>query len=375
MINKILLLKEKSNSSNLIHLKSKSINNSLEERSKLCEIKLIDNLFNKKLKKEYIDKSSLLFYSCKNIKNYPYLRKNIDKTIYDYDENNELIVTIPKFHFEQKHTNNQNNNNISSIKNFDDTDISNINNSNNKNIFRTSNTNLLNSLNVKDGKKNLIDYRNNRNVFNKKNIYSNICNNSNKFKNIEKMPLPRILSNKNLFVNNNPYSKYSLLETTNSNNIEYSPNNIIYESENGNKICDLYNNQKKLFSYFSELNFFKSRNKVFRKKYKSKNSSFDIKKNKIYFNYIFNSYGKNLENNGDVINKSLTIDKKNEIQMSKIKNNTYKLKKESFKVKDDVEKAINEIDQFLAENEDKSMKILKSDSMKKPKKMKSLKNL
>ena len=70
------------------------------------------------MKKEYIDKSSLLFHSCKNTKNYPYLRQNLDKTIYDYDKNNELIIAFPKFNLKQTNNSNQNNDNFSSAKKY-----------------------------------------------------------------------------------------------------------------------------------------------------------------------------------------------------------------------------------------------------------------
>ena len=80
----------------------------------------------------------------------------------------------------------------------------------------------------------------------------------------------------------------------------------------------------------------------------------DIKENKIYFNNIFKNFGKKKDINDNTINKSLPINKKNKIQMNKIKKNVYKLKEEIFKMEDDVEKTINEINKFLIENADKS---------------------
>ena len=373
LIGKIFSLKEKSNNSIPANLKPKSINNSLEERNKLCEIKSIEDSFNKKFKKEYTEKSSLISHSCKKTKDYSCKRQNLNKALNDDDENKELIITLPKFNLEQTSDSNQNTNNISSYKNLYSIDISNINNSNSKNIFRMSNKISLNK-GIKNEKKILIGYRNDRNIFNKKNSYCNTPNNLNNFKNIGKMPLPRILSNNNLSYNNNRYSKYNLIAKTNSKSIEYSPYNNIYESENANKLNNLLRNQKKLLSFIHEFNFFKSKNRLLRKKNKITNSSLDMKKNKIYFNNIFKNFSKKKKNNENIRKESLTINKKNQIQMNKIKNKIYKLREESCKVKDDVEKTMKEIDKFLDENEDRPMKIMKFDQKKKIKNSEEKKN-
>ena len=60
------------------------------------KLKVLKNL-SKKYDKDYIDKCTLLLYRSKKTKNYALKRQNIAKTIYKYDENKDLYVTLPKF--------------------------------------------------------------------------------------------------------------------------------------------------------------------------------------------------------------------------------------------------------------------------------------
>ena len=60
------------------------------------KLKILKNL-SKKYNKDYIDKCTLLLYRSKKTKNYALKRQNIQKTIYKYDENKDLYVTLPKF--------------------------------------------------------------------------------------------------------------------------------------------------------------------------------------------------------------------------------------------------------------------------------------
>lgn len=60
------------------------------------KLKILKNL-SKKYSKDYIDKCTLLLYRSKKTKDYPLKRRNIQKTIYKYDENKDLYVTLPKF--------------------------------------------------------------------------------------------------------------------------------------------------------------------------------------------------------------------------------------------------------------------------------------
>ena len=60
------------------------------------KLKVLKNL-SKKYDKDYIDKCTLLLYRSKKTKDYALKRQNIAKTIYKYDENKDLYVTLPKF--------------------------------------------------------------------------------------------------------------------------------------------------------------------------------------------------------------------------------------------------------------------------------------
>lgn len=60
------------------------------------KLKILKNL-SKKYSKDYIDKCTLLLYRSKKTKDYSLKRQNIAKTIYKYDENKDLYVTLPKF--------------------------------------------------------------------------------------------------------------------------------------------------------------------------------------------------------------------------------------------------------------------------------------
>ena len=72
------------------------------ESEKEHEIKVLENLLQKKLTKDYIDKISILLYNSKTKTNYPQKRNNIQKTIYKYDDNNELYLTLPKLRDKNK---------------------------------------------------------------------------------------------------------------------------------------------------------------------------------------------------------------------------------------------------------------------------------
>ena len=80
------------------------------ESEKDHEIKLLEDLFNKKLSQDYIDKLSILLYNSKNKTDYPQKRNNLKKTIYKYDDNNELTLTLPKLRNKKENKNFMNNN-------------------------------------------------------------------------------------------------------------------------------------------------------------------------------------------------------------------------------------------------------------------------
>ena len=70
----------------------------------------MEDLFNKKLSQDYIDKLSVLLYNSKNKTDYSQKRNNLKKTIYKYDDNNELCLTLPKFRNKKEKKNFINNN-------------------------------------------------------------------------------------------------------------------------------------------------------------------------------------------------------------------------------------------------------------------------
>ena len=80
------------------------------ESEKDHEIKLLEDLFNKKLSQDYIDKLSVLLYNSKNKTDYSQKRNNLKKTIYKYDDNNELCLTLPKLRNKKEKRNFSNNN-------------------------------------------------------------------------------------------------------------------------------------------------------------------------------------------------------------------------------------------------------------------------
>lgn len=66
------------------------------------QLDLLYSLARNKLDSDYIDKLSQILYECKTIKNYPLKRINLEKTIYSYNKNNELYITLPNFYYKNK---------------------------------------------------------------------------------------------------------------------------------------------------------------------------------------------------------------------------------------------------------------------------------
>ena len=80
------------------------------ESEKDHEIKVLENLYSKKLNKDYIEKLSILLYNSKNKTDYPQKRNNLKKTVYKYDDKNELYLTLPKLRSKNANANAINNN-------------------------------------------------------------------------------------------------------------------------------------------------------------------------------------------------------------------------------------------------------------------------
>ena len=111
----------------------------MKETEKEKEIEKLENFYlnNKKFDVNYIEKMSYLMYNSKD-KKYSIKRKNLDHTIFSYDDKNNLYLTLDDYFKEQNkdkiyYINKNNNKNINS--NNDDNNNNNINIENKKNIF------------------------------------------------------------------------------------------------------------------------------------------------------------------------------------------------------------------------------------------------
>ena len=96
MLNKIFI--SKGNGKNLnerLFLKFTPSGYEKVNYEKSRSIKLLE-LFSRKFSNDYIDKSSLLLYTSKNTKNYSLKRKKLKNTMLNYDENNNLCITLSK---------------------------------------------------------------------------------------------------------------------------------------------------------------------------------------------------------------------------------------------------------------------------------------
>ena len=110
----------------------------IKETEKEKEIEKLENFYlnNKKFDVNYIEKMSYLMYNSKD-KNYSIKRKNLDHTIFSYDDKNNLYLTLDDYFKEQNkdkiYINKNNNKNINS--NNDNNNNNNNNKENKKNIF------------------------------------------------------------------------------------------------------------------------------------------------------------------------------------------------------------------------------------------------
>jgi len=109
----------------------------MKEIEKEKEIEKLENYYlnTKKLDVNYIEKMSNLMYNSKD-KNYPIKRKNMEHTIFSYDDKNNLYLTLDEFFKEQnKDKIYINKNKIKNKKSIKKDNSKNINKENEKNIF------------------------------------------------------------------------------------------------------------------------------------------------------------------------------------------------------------------------------------------------
>ena len=374
MLSKIFLTKC-TNKNNFDPIRSKVLssgydNNDYERERKM---KLLENLFNLKLDKEYIDKLSLLLYNYKKTKNYPLKRKNLKKTIYKYDEDNNLYLTFPKFNSVDK--------NKEKFKTID------YSSQVKGHYFITDKNALDDEDNLEDLRRKINEEIENNNNINFKTISNNedieneeIENKGKKLYNLLKTKysydiykkdgpsLPRIINKK---------TKEDSSIIKRISDIDPILGRKIYE----NNIKFLTKNQKLNFFYLSELEVFNSMDKLSIKKHLLNKNKFNScnKKNKLLIKDIFH-YDKNKWNkislerkyneNEAKINE---FNEKNRQKLLNLKNNIDKLENEKFKTEIDVQETLNKIDLFMKKNASPlSTQYLKERSIK-PSKVKAKK--
>lgn len=311
------------------------------------KMKLLENLFNLKLDKDYIDKSSLLLYTCKKTKNYPLKRRNLKKTIYNYDEDNNLYLTFPKSNSVDKHKKSKTIDYSSQVKDH----------------YFITDKNTLDDDNLEDLRRKINEEIENNNI-NFKTISNNEDIENEEFENRGKK-LYQLLKTKYSYdtYGNNKYLLPKIInrKTKEDTSIIKRISDIdpilgrkIYE----NKVKLLTNNQKLNLFYLSELEVFNSMAKLGIKKEILNKNKFNScnKRTKLLIKDLFH-YDKNKWNkislerkyneNEAKINE---FNEKNRQKLLNLKNSIDKLENEKFKTEIDVQETLNNIDLFMKKN-------------------------
>ena len=313
------------------------------------QIKLLQNLFWNKLDKDYIDKCSLLLYRCRKTKNYPFKRKNIKKTIYKYDENNDLYITLPKFKSVDKNMK-EKSKTIEYLP------------KNRKNYFITDKDEL-----SEKEEKYFDDLRLKiNNGIENNNLNFNTISNNDEYEeeiNSKEKRLYNILKTRYPYdINKNSSSSLPKIIGNNRKEIilrkrimDIDP--ILGEKINQNKVNTLTKNQNLNMFFLSELEVFNSLDKINSKKkilVKYKNHS--LKKNKVLLKDLFH-YDKNkwakisqIKNYNENEAKINEYNEKNNEKLFSFKNNLNKLEEEKIKTENDVKETISHIENFLKQN-------------------------
>ena len=313
-------------------------------------LKLLERLFSLKLNQDYIDKSSLLLYNSRKTRNYPLKRMHLKKTVYNYDENNNLFITFPKFNSVTKNIKEEKFKTIENLprpKNYFITDKNNLEDENIEDLRRKINIEIgFNDPNYKtiSSKEDIEDEE----EINKKGeklyklLKTNYNNNYNK-------SLPKIENR-----NTNREESLFIKRIT---DIDPILGNKIYN----NKFRNLTKKQRLNLQYLSELDVFNSINILNSKKEilnKSKNKDYNNNKNKNnllikdLFYYDENKWKKyfkknNFDENKEKINE---FNEKNKKKLLNLKNTIDKLENEKLKTEIDVQETISNIDLFLQKN-------------------------
>ena len=315
------------------------------------QINFLHNLFRKKLNEDYLKKLSLLLYSSKYTTNYPTKRNNITETVYKFDSNNELYLTLPK---------------INCNKNCDEDFGDFVNSEPNENNYYSGINRPEFSKNEYDD---ILDDSIKEILYNENYIgddderakelyeklqtrYENFDYNNSKNK---KKKLPNIYGN----VNNSASipSEYKLIATPKQ--ISEFDYNLGKSFVNGN-LQYLTKTQKEKLAYIAEFNLFNSIDRINKKKsmlnkMKNNNRSSESQKGLMsidFFNYNGKKWQKITEERNRNLNEMaiIKINDENKTQLGKMKDNVTKISGDAYLADKDVNRAIDDINIFLRKN-------------------------
>jgi len=314
------------------------------------EIKLLQNLFSRKFDQDYIDKCSLLLYRCKKTNNYPVKRMHIKKAIYNFDENNDLYITLPKFNSLNKNMKEKSKTidySTKEINNYFITD---------KNEFTEKEDKYFDDLRKKINEG--IENNNlNFNTINSEEVEEEISQKEKRLYNILKTRYPT-LPNEN-------HTSLALPKIVDKRNREevllqrriMDIDPILGKKINQNRANTLTKNQQLNIFYLSELDVYNNLDKLNKKKIilnKSKNQF--LRKNKVLLKDLFHydkekwekiSYERNFNVNEAKIKE---YNEENRQKLNYFKNNIDKLEVEKDKTEKDVQETLTHIEDFLQKN-------------------------
>lgn len=314
------------------------------------EIKLLQNLFSRKFDQDYIDKCSLLLYRCKKTNNYPVKRMHIKKTIYNFDENNDLYITLPKF--------NSLNKNLKEKSKTIDYSTKEINNYfiTDKNEFTEKEDKYFDDLRKKINEG--IENDNlNFNTINNEEVEEEISQKEKRLYNILKTRYPTMPNDNHASIN-----LPKIVDKRNREEIllqrrimDIDP--ILGQKINQNKANTLTKNQQLNIFYLSELDVYNNLDKLNKKKIilnRSKNQF--LRKNKVLLKDLFHydkekwakiSYERNFNVNEAKIKE---YNEENRQKLNYFKDNIDKLEVEKDKTEKDVQETLSHIESFLQKN-------------------------
>ena len=314
------------------------------------EIKLLQNLFSRKFDQDYIDKCSLLLYRCKKTNNYPVKRMHIKKTIYNFDENNDLYITLPKFKSLNKNMKDKSKTidySTKEINNYFITD---------KNEFTEKEDKYFDNLRKKINEG--IENDNlNFNTIDNEEVEEEISQKEKRLYNILKTRYPTMPNDNHASIN-----LPKIVDKKNREEIllqrrimDIDP--ILGQKINQNKSNTLTKNQQLNIFYLSELDVYNNLDKINKKKIilnKSKNQF--LRKNKVLLKDLFHydkekwakiRYERNFNVNEAKIKE---YNEENRQKLDYFKNNIDKLEVEKDKTEKDVQEALSHIESFLQKN-------------------------